>query len=144
MREVQTRYPSFPAVETEQPLAIEPERNWQVLCGDRDHWRVGIYSPAATSAEQIAELEQHDCAELFCLLAGKLTLLVARNRQLEQLVLEPGRPVLVDAPHAGFCPDGPHSGRALVVERDSFDTRYAAPHAFATNQTLEFEPVGEE
>ena len=41
--------------------------------------------------------------------------------------LEPGRPVLVASPHCGFCPDGPHTGVALVVERDAFTTEYRAP-----------------
>ena len=53
-------------------------------------------------------------------------------------------PVLVTAPHAGFCPDGPHSGRALVVERDAFDTKYGSPTEFTTNQTLTFDPVPED
>jgi hypothetical protein len=33
----------------------------------------------------------------------------------------------VTAPHNGFCPNGPHSGTALVIERDSFDTEYRPP-----------------
>ena len=33
------------------------------------------------------------------------------------MALEAGSPVLISAPHATYCPDGPHSGVALVVER---------------------------
>jgi hypothetical protein len=69
-------------------------------------------------------LELHDCPELFLLLSGRLTLLLATDGAIRQLPLEPGRPVLVTAPHCGFCPDGPHTGTAFVVERDSFDTTY--------------------
>ena len=32
--------------------------------------------------------------------------------------------VLVKAPHSGYCPDGPHTGVAFVVERDAFETEY--------------------
>jgi len=143
MRIVETRPPSFPDVAADEPQSPKPDQVWQILCGDRDRWRVGLYSPAATSADQITELEQHDCPELFCLLEGRLSLLMAKNRKLVELALEPGKPVLVSAPHAGLCPDGPHTGRALVVERDTFDTRYAPPDDFTTGQTLDFEPVEE-
>ncbi len=132
MRSVQTRGRSFPEVPSDAPLDLSDQQVWQVLCGDEGHWRVGAFSPAATRAEQITELERHDCPELFCLLRGRLTLVVARDGRLQQIPLQPLRPVLVQAPHGGFCPDGPHQGVALVVERSSFDTEYreaAAWHA---------------
>ncbi len=142
MRTAQTRHPSFPIVKFDEPISPKDgDEVWQALCGDRDRWRAGLYSPAQTSAVQIMELEQHDCPELFCLLEGRMTLVLARNRRIEKLELQPKIPVLVSAPHAGFCPDGPHTGRALVIERDSFDTKYATPGEFTTNQTLDFEPV---
>lgn len=141
MRTVETRPPSFPSVEADAPIATQPGQVWQVLCGDRDRWRVGLYSPAVTDPDQITELEQHDCPEFFVLLEGRLSLLLAKNRKIIELPLEVGKPILVSAPHAGFCPDGPHTGRALVVERDSFDTRYASPGDFTTGQTLDFEPL---
>jgi hypothetical protein len=87
---------------------------------------VGIYSPPETSVEQIVELERHDCPELFLLISGRLSLLLAEAGQTRVLPLEPGKPVLVTAPHGGFCPDGPHTGRAFVVERDRFETEYKA------------------
>ena len=141
MRTVETRPPSFPLVDADEPITPQADPVWQVLCGDRDRWRVGLYSPLETGPDQIAELEQHDCPEFFLLLEGRLTLLLAKNRKIVELALEPGKPVLVSAPHAGFCPDGPHTGRALVVERDSFDTRYGSPDEFTTGQTLDFEPL---
>lgn len=124
MRTVQTRPPSFPTVGTETPLPVEPGKVWQVLCGDTGHWRVGMYSPAASSAAELAELERHDCPELFLLIRGQVTLLVAEGAATREIVLEPGKPVLIEAPHSGFCPGGPHTGQAFVVERDSFDTFY--------------------
>ena len=124
MRRVQVEPPSFPSAPTEAPLAPAPRALWQVLCGDRDHWRVGLYSPAVTRAQDCPELEQHDCPELFVLLSGRLTLLVAEAGGLRELALTLGAPVLVTAPHTGFCPDGPHQGSALVVERDAFTTVY--------------------
>lgn len=124
MRTVQTRPPSFPGVATETPLSTEPRKVWQVLCGDTNHWRVGMYSPSATCAADLPELERHDCPELFLLIQGHLTLLVAEGNGTRELVLEPGKPVLIEAPHSGFCPDGPHTGMAFVVERDAFDTLY--------------------
>jgi hypothetical protein len=121
---VQTRPPSFPEVRPNTPLPPEAARVWQVLCGDTGHWRLGFYSPAEASADAIAQLEQHDCPELFLLLEGRLTLLLAEGDGTRELQLEPGQPVLISAPHAGFCPDGPHTGTAVVVERDNFDTEY--------------------
>ena len=127
-RTVQIRPPSFPGAPTDRPLPVADDRVWQVLCGDADHWRVGVYSPAETDADQAGELERHTCPELFCLLSGHLTLTLSDGHGgVRLLELRPGEPVLVTAPHAGFCPDGPHTGRALVVERDRFDTEYRTP-----------------
>jgi hypothetical protein len=130
MRHVQTRPPSFPEVAFDQALPWEDGKQWQVVCGDRDHWRVGMYSPAETSRAQLPELERHDCPELFVLLRGSLTLLIADGPAVRELPLQPGVPVLVTSPHAGFCPMGPHSGVALVVERDAFDTEYREQQAW--------------
>lgn len=135
MRTVYVQAPSFPEVDHDKALDPEEQRVWQVLCGDREHWRVGIYSPQLTGPEQIEELEQHDCPEFFWLLDGRLTLVLAREDAVEYLDLEVGRPVLVTAPHSGYCPDGPHTGRALVVERDVFETRYATAAGFGGDQS---------
>ncbi|MBM4371936.1 MAG: hypothetical protein FJ098_09795, partial [Deltaproteobacteria bacterium] len=70
------------------------------------------------------ELERHDCPELFLLLEGSLTLVLACDGELRDVALEPGRPILVEAPHGGYCPDGPYTGAALVIERDAFNTEY--------------------
>jgi len=127
MRTVTVTAPSFPEAPTEQELPIEPGQIWQVLCGDLDHWRVGVYSPAATSPDELPELERHTCPELFLLLSGRLTLLLHVDGEVRELALRPNRPVLIQAPHAGFCPDGPHTGTAFVVERDRFSTEYREP-----------------
>jgi hypothetical protein len=131
MRVVSVEPPSFPEVAPNAPIPLPEDRTrWRVLCGDADHWRVGVYSPAATRADQLTELERHTCPELFWLLEGRLTLLLAGPDGLRELPLEPGHPVLVTAPHDGFCPDGPHTGRALVVERDTFATEYRVPRGW--------------
>jgi hypothetical protein len=125
MRKVVTARPSFPRVEPDRPIGLEPGTRWQVLCGDEGHYRVGLYSPELASPEQVLELERHDCPELFFLIDGELTLVLSdRAGGTREVRLEPGRPVLVSAPHSGYCPAGPFTGRALVVERDAFETEY--------------------
>jgi hypothetical protein len=124
MRKVTTRPPSFPAATLNALLSPEKKVAWQVLCGDAAHWRVGIYMPPVASRAEVLELERHDCPEFFLLLSGALTLVLAEHGEVRELKLEPGRPVLVTAPHSGFCPGGPYTGAALVVERDAFDTEY--------------------
>lgn len=128
MKTVQTRPPSFPDALRDQALEFTPGLRWQVLCGDQGHWRCGLYSPAEAGPDEIGELESHDCPELFLLVQGHLTLVLSDgNGSVRELALTPGKPVLVDAPHAGYCPDGPHTGTAFVVERDAFDTEYRPP-----------------
>ncbi len=131
MRTVHVKPPSFPEVEPNQPIELEPSRLWQVVAGDTDHWRAGVYSPAATRAADLPELERHSCPELFLLLDGRITLLIHDGAGVRELPLEPGRPVLITQPHSGFCPDGPHTGRAFVVERDIFSTEYRSPSEWA-------------
>ncbi len=132
MRHVETRSPSFPAAAVDQLLTphLAGSPTWQVLCGDAGHWRVGLYAPALTRREEVRELEQHDCPELFLLIRGRLTLVLcdpAAPGGTREVPLEAGRPILVESPHDGYCPDGPHTGVALVVERDAFDTTYRSP-----------------
>ncbi len=127
MRRVQTDRPSFAPAPVDQLLSPEESCRWQVLCGDERHWRVGLYAPPEASLAEVAELERHDCPELFLLVRGRLTLVLSAPddpRGVRELPLEPGRPVLVQAPHSGYCPDGPHTGTAFVVERDAFETEY--------------------
>jgi len=85
-----------------------------------------MYSPSESTAAQLAELEKHDCPELFLLVSGSLTLVVAEPSGTRELALQPGVPVLIASPHSGYCPNGPHTGVAFVVERDEFDTDYRA------------------
>lgn len=127
MRKVQTRAPSFPIAAVNQLLPCEPKVRWQVMCGDDGHWRAGMYSPMEASAAEVVELEKHDCPELFLLVSGRVTLVVADGAATREIRLKLGQPVLVAAPHTGYCPDGPMTGVAFVVERDSFDTEYRVP-----------------
>lgn len=124
MRKVHTRSPSFPNATTDIPLLPVEGKIWQVLCGDQNHWRAGVYCPSESSAAQLSELEQHDCPELFLLMSGRLILVIADGSSTREIELMQGTPVLVQSPHSGYCPDGPHTGTAFVVERDSFDTEY--------------------
>ncbi|MBI3181456.1 MAG: hypothetical protein HYZ28_04880 [Myxococcales bacterium] len=131
MRTVKTSHPSFPKAGANALLSVEPLLRWQALCGDQGHWRVGLYSPPEATAEDCHELERHDCPELFVLLSGRMSLLLFEAGGLRELALEPGRPALITAPHNGFCPGGPHTGVALVVERDAFSTEYRTPEEWA-------------
>ena len=124
MRKATVKLPSFPLVPYNTPLDAEAGLRWQVLCGDPHQWRLGVYSPAKASLEEVEELEHHSCPELFLLVQGRLCLVMAIEGELRTVELEPERPVLVTAPHTGFCPDGPHTGRAVVVEQDEFSTTY--------------------
>ncbi len=131
MRTVHVQPPSFPEVAPNSPLQLDPARLWQVVAGDADHWRAGVYSPAATCAADLPELEKHTCPELFLLLDGQVTLLIHDGARVRELPLEHGKPVLVTQPHSGFCPGGAHTGRAFVVERDIFSTEYRSPVEWA-------------
>ena len=83
-----------------------------------------IYSPEANSIDAIDRLEKHDCPELFILLSGAISIVIKNNNKLEIIKLEPLKPILIDTWHSGFCPNGKHTGTALVVERDEFTTVY--------------------
>ena len=125
MRKVETRPPSFPVAPVDVPLGMRAGERWQVVAGDGGHWRVGMYSPENGRAADVSELERHDCPELFLLLSGRVTLVLSDGAGgSREVPLEPGKPVLVESPHSAYCPDGPHTGLAFVVERDSFDTEY--------------------
>jgi len=124
MREVRTSPPSFPEAVENQLLTPQDNERWQVLCGDADHWRLGIYSPEVGSADDIEELEWHDCPELFMLMNGRVSLLLRDENGERTVELEPNKPIHVTCYHAGFCPDGPFTGQALVIERDAFNTIY--------------------
>ncbi len=121
---VEIKSPSFPNVRCCEHLSFDHEQCWQVLCGDRSHWRAGIYSPAFSSEDEITELERHSCPELFMLIDGKVTLVVEENGQRRKLQLEHGKPVMVSTWHNAYCPNGAYTGKAFVVERDEFITEY--------------------
>lgn len=124
MRKVETIRPSFPSFTPNTLLVLAANERWQVPGGDSGHWRVGFYSPEVGTANDITELEWHDCPELFMLVSGRVSLLLA-DEQGERIVeLLPQQPIIVTCRHAGFCPDGPFSGSAIVIERDAFLTEY--------------------
>lgn len=124
-RFIKTVAPSFPDTALNALLGPFPKSRWHVVCGDPGHWRAGLYSPEVSSLSEVLELERHDCPELFLLMSGRVTLVFSDGAGgLREVALEPGRPILVSAPHSGYCPDGPHTGVALVVERDEFTTEY--------------------
>lgn len=115
---------SFPKYARHRGLAAKARTRWQVLCGDKNHWRVGYYSPPEGSAAAVKQLEKHTCVELFLLLEGKVSLIIDDGQGERVLALEPMKPVMVTGWHSGFCPKGPYTGVAMVVERDEFSTVY--------------------
>ncbi|MFA6035139.1 MAG: hypothetical protein WC889_19735 [Myxococcota bacterium] len=133
MRKVRVTSPSFPDAVTGVPLPHGAGGVWRVLCGDGSHWRAGVYSPSFTTGSQIVELERHSCPELFLLISGHVTVVVAEGGALREIALEHEKPVLVTAPHSGFCPDGAHTGAAFVVERDEFETEYRTIKEWLSN-----------
>lgn len=137
MRTVRTSPPSFPDSAVNELLEVARNERWQVVCGDEGHWRCGVYSPSDASCEDVLELEWHNCPELFLLLSGRLVLVLCEEAVVRELELVPGKPVLVTAPHSGYCPDGPHDGAAFVVERDEFETVYRSVDEWKTVQTAE-------
>ncbi len=124
MRIVKTNQPSFPDATVNKLLSPEADKIWQVACGDSGHWRCGFYSPEFSTADDITELEEHDCPELFMLVEGRVNLLLSDDSGEHILELLPLKPVLVTCRHSGFCPDGAHSGSCIVIERDVFTTTY--------------------
>lgn len=116
--------PSFPNINFNQLLNSKEQARWEVLCGDEKHWRVGYYSPEFSNENEIQELENHTCPEFFLLIEGQMSLLLFHENsgEFETLNLEMGKPVLINTWHNGLCPKGPHTGKALVIERDTFET----------------------
>ncbi|MBF0360508.1 MAG: hypothetical protein HQK49_05815 [Oligoflexia bacterium] len=126
-RKVKVTHPSFPKVPLNRPLKIKQKKVWQVLLGDKNHYRVGIYSPKFSSVNEINEFEKHTIKEFFMLIEGNLSLVLCDNKNKGRkkiIKLKPLQPVFVDTWHNGFCPDGPFTGKAIVVERDLFTTFY--------------------
>jgi hypothetical protein len=122
MKKVKTDAGSFPKFPLHINIAAKDKKRWQVLCGDKNHWRIGFYSPSGGSNKSVKELETHTCVELFMLLSGKVTLIIDEGKGEYELPLKKNQPVMVTGWHCGFCPDGPYTGVALVVERDKFGT----------------------
>ncbi|MBF0298982.1 MAG: hypothetical protein HQK51_09705 [Oligoflexia bacterium] len=134
MRKVKVISPSFPQVPFNIPLKnIRKKKVWQVLLGDKNHYRVGIYSPKFSSVKEIKEFEKHTIAEFFMLIEGNVSLVLLDNKNNKNnssgrkkiIKLKPFQPIFVTTWHNGFCPNGPFTGKALVVERDLFTTIYS-------------------
>lgn len=124
MEIIKTESPSFPDAEFDKLLSVIDNERWQVICGDSGHWRCGIYSPEFQSEGEIVKLEKHDCPELFLLIDGEMSLLIAEDENKKIVVLEKMKPILVSGWHSGFCPNGKFTGKAFVIERDQFITEY--------------------
>jgi len=126
MKKVIVKRPSFPNFNFNELLKPQENKQWQVLCGDEKHWRLGIYSPQYSQESDIEELESHNCPEIFVLLEGQISLLLfhEETKKFEILELKKGIPIVVSAWHDGFCSNGPFTGKALVIERDQFETFY--------------------
>ena len=102
---------------------ITANKEWEVIFNEGTNWRIGIYRPKYRSADEITELEQHNCPESFLLLQGELTMLYRDSAGvLQHKPLKPMELVTFTEPHAGFSPD--HSGIACVVENAKFSTIY--------------------
>jgi hypothetical protein len=119
-----TKAGSFPKFPLSKLLKAKPKKRWQVLCGDRNHWRIGLYSPGESKSSDVKKLEKHTCVELFMLISGAQTLILDDGKGEYLLKLKLNEPVMVKGWHCGFSPKGPHTGVSLVVERDEFDTIY--------------------
>ena len=126
---VSVKYPSFPKVKLDRLLKKPSlKKRWQVLCGDKDHWRIGLYSPEFKSVPDIERFEKHTCPEYFMLVKGNVSLALLERKAKKDIIkivkLKPFQPILAETWHCGFCPDGKHTGSALVVERDQFTSYY--------------------
>jgi hypothetical protein len=117
-----------PKITYNTPLTLKDKTLWQVICGDGANWRAGLYSPDIASVKEIKKLEKHSCPEFFMLVSGKISLLIESDIKPEAgikvIELEAFKPILVNTWHNGFCPDGPYTGSALVVELGEFTTEY--------------------
>jgi len=123
-KRTRTETGSFPSFPLHKALKAKAAKEWQVLCGDKNHWRVGFFSPPQSKNNQVKELEKHTCPELFMLIQGSITLIIDPGDGEYELVLQPMQPVMVSGWHAGYSPKGPYKGVAMVVERDHFSTIY--------------------
>jgi hypothetical protein len=123
-KRVHTRAGSFPKFAVSRLLKSRTGKRWQVLCGDKNHWRIGFYSPGESRNQEVKQLEKHSCVELFMLLSGSQTLIIDDGKGERELKLKPMQPVMVRGWHCGYSPQGPHTGVSLVVERDRFSTIY--------------------
>ena len=119
---VATAAGEIPKFALSQGLKSRPGKKFQVMCGDRGHWRAGFSSPKFCRADQITELEKHSCPEMFLLLKGRVVMILDDGKGEFELELEPMKPVIIAGWHRGYCPDGPHTGVAMIVERDGFST----------------------
>ena len=121
---VKTKAGSFPKFPVSKKLLAKAKKEWQVLCGDRNHYRVGFYCPPQSKNSQVKQLEKHDILELFMLIKGSQTLILDDGKGEFELKLEPMKPVMVKGWHCGYSPKGPYTGVSIVVERDQFSTIY--------------------
>jgi len=104
---------------------ITGDKEWNVIFNEGTHWRIGIYRPKYTRAQDILELEQHSCPESFLLIEGEITMLFKnKNGEIAEKPLDKHSLITMTGPHAGFSPRS--DGMALVVENAIFETIYTS------------------
>ena len=104
-------------------LDLETGVRWKVVFRDAGKWILGIYIPEITSREEVKVLERHNAPELFVLVKGKVTLVVANGNVIKEVKMELGKPYVVTGWHNAYRPEG-SEGVVLVVERDAVKTEF--------------------
>lgn len=115
---------NFPPVNLHSHIELPQNKRWEVLLGDTNHYRLGVYRPEFSNISEINQYEEHDCVEVFILIEGAMSLVILKEGVEEVVELKKNTPFVVKYPHNGFCPNGVYTGTALVIERDVFETRY--------------------
>ena len=101
-------------------IKLKGKKRWRVLFRDKK-WLAGIYIPEFTRRSEIKELEKHAGPELFCLLEGRIRLVIKDNREVREIEMKKGEIIALNCWHNAYCPGGA-SGKALVMEKTGNST----------------------
>lgn len=104
------------------PFLLNPNQRWQIIAQDGTNWRVGIYNPEYTNADEITQYERHTCPELFICVGGRCGLLILMDTYEKELILYPQQAIVVTHYHNGFKVD--KEGFFIVVEQIDFETEF--------------------